>query len=114
MTRKSSSPAARPRRSISSPIHFGRAFIKAGDEIIVSAIEHHSNIVPWQIVADAVGAKLRVIPMNDDGELLLDEYAIAEPAPKLVAVIHVSNALGTINDVDRIVKLRPRASAPKC
>ncbi|HZK80732.1 MAG TPA: cysteine desulfurase, partial [Humisphaera sp.] len=85
---------------------FGRAFIKAGDEIIVSAIEHHSNIVPWQIVADAVGAKLRVIPMNDDGELLLDEYAkLLSPRAKLVAVNHVSNALGTINDVDRIVNL---------
>jgi cysteine desulfurase/selenocysteine lyase len=85
---------------------FGRAFIKAGDEIIVSAIEHHSNIVPWQIIADAVGAKLRVIPMNDDGELLLDEYAkLLSPRTKFVAVNHVSNALGTINDVDRIVKL---------
>jgi cysteine desulfurase/selenocysteine lyase len=91
---------------------FGRAFLKAGDEVVVSAIEHHSNIVPWQIACENAGAKLRVIPMNDDGELLLDEYAkLLGPRTKLVAVNHVSNALGTINDVDRIVKLAHGAGA---
>ena len=85
---------------------FARAFIKAGDEIIVSAIEHHSNIVPWQMVAEMTGAKIRVIPMNDAGELLLDEYTnLLTDRTRLVAVNHVSNALGTINNVDRIIEL---------
>ena len=85
---------------------FVRAFLKPGDEIIVSAVEHHSNIVPWQMIAEAAGAKIRVIPMNDAGELLLDEYAtLLNSRTKLVAVNQVSNALGTINDVERIVKL---------
>lgn len=91
---------------------FGRAFLKAGDEIIVSAVEHHSNIVPWQMIAGAVGATLRVIPMNDAGELLLDEYArLLGPRTRLVAVNHVSNALGTINDVQRIVTLAREVGA---
>lgn len=91
---------------------FARAVLKPGDEIIVSAIEHHSNIVPWQIVAEAAGATIRVIPMSDAGELMLDKYKeLLSGGTKLVAVNHVSNALGTINDVSRIVKLAHQAGA---
>src|SRR6185312_13963022 len=85
---------------------FGRAFLKRGDEIILSAMEHHSNIVPWQIVAEATGAVIRVIPMNDAGELLLDEYQkLLNERTKFVSVVHLSNSLGTINDVKRISKM---------
>lgn len=85
---------------------YGRKFIKAGDEIIISALEHHANIVPWQLLCEQVGATLRVIPMNDDGELLLDEYEkLLSPRTKLVAVNYVSNALGTVNPVRRIIEL---------
>ena len=79
-------------------------------------MEHHSNIVPWQIVAEATGATLRVIPMNDAGELLLDEYAkLLEPREtKIVAVDHVSNSLGTINDVDSDRETGSPRSARRC
>jgi cysteine desulfurase/selenocysteine lyase len=91
---------------------FGRKFIREGDEIIVSALEHHSDIVPWQMVAEACGARVRVIPMNDAGELKLDEYAkLLNSRTRLVAVNHVSNALGTINDVRRITELAHAAGA---
>ncbi len=83
---------------------WGQANIKAGDEILVSAMEHHSNIVPWQMLCERTGAKLRVIPMNPQGELLQDEYAaMLSERVKLVAVNHVSNALGTINPVKQMV-----------
>lgn len=79
---------------------FLRPRLNPGDEIIVSEMEHHSNIVPWQLVAEQAGARLRVIPMNDDGELLLDEYEkLFSERTRMVAVVHVSNALGTINPV---------------
>ncbi len=85
---------------------YGRAFLKAGDEIVISSLEHHSNIVPWQIVCEMTGAKLRVIPIDDAGELLMDEYAkMLGPKTRLVAVTHLSNALGTINDVAKITEL---------
>lgn len=85
---------------------FGRGFIKEGDEIIVSHMEHHSNIVPWQMVCEATGAKLRVIPINDRGELLMDEYAkLLNERTKMVAVVHISNALGTINPVQQIIEM---------
>jgi cysteine desulfurase/selenocysteine lyase len=86
---------------------WGRTFLKPGDEVVVSAMEHHSNIVPWQIVCQQTGAKLRVIPMNDRGELLLDEYEklLAGGRVKIVSVVHLSNSLGTINDVKRIARL---------
>jgi cysteine desulfurase/selenocysteine lyase len=85
---------------------YARAMLKPGDEIIVSAIEHHSNIVPWQMIAEATGAKVRVIPMNDVGELMLGEYQkLLGPRTKIVSVNHVSNALGTINDVEKIIRL---------
>src|SRR6267154_4601290 len=84
---------------------YGRRVVGAGDEIIISAMEHHSNIVPWQMLCEEKNAKLRVIPMNDAGELLMDEYdALLNDRTKLVAVTHVSNALGTINPIKVIVE----------
>ncbi|MGB5831426.1 MAG: SufS family cysteine desulfurase [Thiohalocapsa sp.] len=83
---------------------WGRANLQPGDEIILSTLEHHSNIVPWQLVAQATGAEIRVIPINDVGELLIDEYRrLLSPRTRLVAVNHVSNALGTINPVREII-----------
>jgi cysteine desulfurase/selenocysteine lyase len=84
---------------------FGRAHVAAGDEIVISHMEHHSNIVPWQILCEQKGASLRVIPISDAGELRLDEYErLLGPRTRLVAVTHVSNALGTINPVESIVR----------
>jgi cysteine desulfurase/selenocysteine lyase len=84
---------------------WGEANLRADDEIIVTAMEHHSNIVPWQMLCERTGAKLRVIPINDDGELLLDAYQkLLNERTKLVAVVHVSNALGTINPVPEIIE----------
>jgi cysteine desulfurase/selenocysteine lyase len=92
---------------------FGRSRVKAGDEIVVSAMEHHSNIVPWQMLCEETGAVLRVIPINDDGELLLDEYArLLSAKTRLVSIVHVSNALGTINPVRRIVELAHDVGVP--
>ena len=83
---------------------WGRQNIKAGDEIIISAMEHHSNIVPWQILCEEKNAVLKVIPINDDGELLMDEYRkLLSSKTKLVSIVHVSNALGTINPVKEII-----------
>ena len=91
----------------------GRTRIGAGDEILITAMEHHSNIVPWQILCEEKGAKLRVAPINDNGELLLDEYAnLLSPKTKLVAVTHVSNALGTINPLKRMVELAHAHNVP--
>lgn len=84
---------------------WGRANIGHGDEIVISAMEHHSNIVPWQILCEQQGANLRVAPVNDAGELLLDEFEkLLGPKTKLVAIAHVSNALGTVNPVRKIVE----------
>jgi cysteine desulfurase/selenocysteine lyase len=84
---------------------FGRANVREGDEVIVTAMEHHSNIVPWQILCEEKGATLRVIPINDDGELLMDEYdKLLNERTKIVAVVYVSNALGTINPVREIIE----------
>ena len=83
---------------------FGRAFISSGDEVIISAMEHHSNIVPWQMMCEERGAKLLVIPMNDNGELLIDEFdRLLSPKTKLVSVVFISNSLGTINPVSTII-----------
>jgi cysteine desulfurase/selenocysteine lyase len=91
---------------------WGRKNVKEGDEIIVSAMEHHSNIVPWQMLCEEKGAMLRVIPMNDRGELLLEEYEkLLGPRTRMVAVAHVSNALGTINPVRRIIEMAHAAGA---
>ena len=84
----------------------GRAFLKPGDEIILSQIEHHANIVPWQLIREMTGAVIKVIPCNDRGELILDEYRkLLSPHTKIVAVNHVSNALGTINPIKEIARL---------
>jgi cysteine desulfurase/selenocysteine lyase len=92
---------------------YGRKFIGAGDEIIISAMEHHANIVPWQMLCEEKGAHLRVIPMNDAGELLLDEYdGLLNERTKLVAVMHVSNALGTINPVKDMITTAHKYGVP--
>jgi len=92
---------------------FGEAYIKENDEIIVSEMEHHSNIVPWQIICKRKSAKLRVIPINDKGELLLDEYKkLINSKTKLVAVVHASNSLGTINPVKEIVTIAHENNIP--
>ena len=92
---------------------YGRKFIGAGDEIIISSMEHHANIVPWQMLCEEKGAKLRVIPMSDAGELLIDEYeALLNDKTKLVAVGHVSNALGTINPVKQMIDSAHKYGAP--
>ena len=84
----------------------GRTLVGAGDEIVISEMEHHSNIVPWQILGEQKGAKLRVIPVSDTGELLLDEFErLLNDRTKVVAIAHVSNVLGTINPVAEIVRL---------
>jgi cysteine desulfurase/selenocysteine lyase len=91
---------------------WGRQNVKAGDEIIISSLEHHSNIVPWQILCEEKGASLKVIPINSKGELLIDEYKnLLGPKTKLVAVNHASNALGTINPVKEIVEAAHRVGA---
>ncbi|WP_149239512.1 cysteine desulfurase [Dyadobacter sp. 32] len=83
---------------------YGRSFIKEGDEIIISTMEHHSNIVPWQMLCEEKGCVLRVIPINDQGELLMDEFEkLLSERTKFVSVVHVSNALGTINPVKEII-----------
>jgi cysteine desulfurase/selenocysteine lyase len=82
---------------------YGRNFLKKDDEIIISYIEHHSNIVPWQILCEQIGCVLKVIPMNDKGELLLEEFdKLISEKTKLVSVVHISNSLGTINDIEYI------------
>jgi cysteine desulfurase/selenocysteine lyase len=92
---------------------YGATHIRAGDEIIISAMEHHSNIVPWQILAEQKGAALRVVPINDRGEFLMDEYRkLLGPRTRLVSVAHVSNALGTINPVLEIIQLAHQWNAP--
>ncbi|MGD0264895.1 MAG: cysteine desulfurase [Candidatus Methylomirabilota bacterium] len=92
---------------------YGRSRIKAGDEILISAMEHHSNIVPWQMVCEEKGATLRVIPINDAGELLLEEYErLLSDRTKLVAITYVSNALGTVNPVRQVVAMAHRRGIP--
>jgi len=92
---------------------FGEAYIKEDDEIIVSEMEHHSNIVPWQMLCKRKGAKLRIIPFNEKGELLLDEYRkLINLKTKLVAVTHVSNSLGTINPIKEITAIAREKEIP--
>jgi cysteine desulfurase/selenocysteine lyase len=84
---------------------FGRKNVQAGDEILITAMEHHSNIVPWQILCEEKGAKLRVAPINDRGEVLFDEFEkLLGPKTRLAAVVHVSNVLGTINPVKDMIE----------
>jgi cysteine desulfurase/selenocysteine lyase len=85
---------------------YGRTHVGAGDEVVISEMEHHSNIVPWQMLCEEKGAHLRVIPITDSGELRLDEYERQlTPRTRIVAVTHVSNALGTINPVELLVRV---------
>ena len=92
---------------------YGRKFIGAGDEIILTTLEHHSNIVPWQMLAEEKGAKIRVVPVNDAGELLLDEYEnLFNERTKFVGVMHVSNALGTINPVKEMIAFAHARGVP--
>jgi len=92
---------------------YGRKFIGAGDEIIISAMEHHANIVPWQMLCEEKGALLRVIPMNDAGELLQDEYhALLNEKTKFVAFTHVSNALGTVNPIKQMIEQAHKYGVP--
>ena len=91
---------------------FGRAFIRPGDEIIISVMEHHSNIVPWQILCEERGAHLKWIPINDKGELLLEEYEkLLTARTKIVSVGHISNATGTVNSLEQIIKLAHKQGA---
>jgi cysteine desulfurase/selenocysteine lyase len=91
---------------------WGRTNVREGDEIIIAGLEHHSNIVPWQILCEEKGAKLRVIPIDDRGELILEEYEkLLSPRTRMVAIGHVSNALGTINPVRQIIEMAHRAGA---
>lgn len=91
---------------------WGRANVKAGDEILISEMEHHSNIVPWQMLCEQVGAKLKVIPINDAGELLLEQLdGLLTERTKLVGVTHCSNALGTVNPVRQIIERAHAAGA---
>ena len=92
---------------------FGREHLHEGDEIVISTMEHHSNIVPWQMLCEERGARLRVVPINDAGELLLDEYeSMLGPRTKLVSMVHVSNALGTINPAKQIVDMAHQQGIP--
>jgi cysteine desulfurase/selenocysteine lyase len=92
---------------------FGRSRLGPGDEIVVSTMEHHSNLVPWQIACEVAGAKLRVIPMTDAGELDIDAYvALLSERTKLVAVVHISNSLGTINPVEDLARIAHERGVP--
>ena len=92
---------------------FGRKFLQAGDEVIISTMEHHSNIVPWQMICEERGAKVRVIPINRAGELDMTAYAeMLNDRTKLVAVVHVSNTLGTINPVQEMISLAHQQDVP--
>ena len=91
---------------------FGKAFIKPGDEILLTELEHHANIVPWQIMAEDRGAILKVAPIDDKGDLKLEEFAkLLNSKTKLVAITHVSNSLGTINPIKEIIKMAHAAGA---
>jgi cysteine desulfurase/selenocysteine lyase len=92
---------------------YGRRHVGPGDEVIISALEHHSNIVPWQMLCEEKGARLRVVPINDRGELILEEYEkFLGPKTKLVSVSHISNALGTLNPLRQIIASAHRYNVP--
>jgi cysteine desulfurase/selenocysteine lyase len=91
---------------------YGRKFLKEGDEIIISTMEHHSNIVPWQMLCEEKGCILKVIPINEEGELLMDEYEkMLSEKTKFVSIVHVSNSLGTINPVAEIIEKAHKVGA---
>jgi cysteine desulfurase/selenocysteine lyase len=92
---------------------FGERYIKPGDEIILSRLEHHANIVPWQMMCERKGAILRVIPINDKGEIILEEYyKLLSPKTKIVAITQASNALGTVIPLDLIIEAAHTANVP--
>ncbi|MGH2395156.1 MAG: aminotransferase class V-fold PLP-dependent enzyme, partial [Candidatus Limnocylindria bacterium] len=92
---------------------FGRAFVGAGDEIVISAIEHHANIVPWQMLCEEKGALLRVVPVDDRGDLIMEAYErLVGPSTRLVAMTQVSNALGTVTPIKQIIDLAHRQNVP--
>ena len=92
---------------------YGRAHVSANDEVLITAMEHHSNIVPWQLLCNEKGAHVRVAPINDDGELILEEFdRLLGPRTKIVAIPHVSNALGTLNPVATIVQMSHARGVP--
>ena len=94
---------------------FADAFLKEGDEILLSQMEHHSNIVPWQMVAERKGAKVVMIPINDAGEILMDEYKkLLSPKTKMVSIVHTSNTLGTTNPVKEMIALAHAVGAKFC
>jgi cysteine desulfurase/selenocysteine lyase len=91
---------------------WGRHYLKTGDEIVVTAMEHHANIVPWQMICEETGAVLKVIPMDQNGELILEEaQKLIGPRTRMVATIHVSNALGTINPVEELIAMAQKVGA---
>jgi cysteine desulfurase/selenocysteine lyase len=92
---------------------YGRKHLRPGDEVVISAMEHHSNIVPWQMICEEKRAHLKVIPINDAGELLMDEYErLLSDRTRFVSVVHVSNALGTVNPVADIIGLAHARGVP--
>jgi len=92
---------------------FGRSRVRAGDEVLVSGLEHHSNIVPWQMLCEEKGARLRSVPINDDGEVVLEELErLLTPRTRILGMAHVSNALGTINPVAQIVEMAHARGVP--
>ena len=92
---------------------YGKNHVNKDDEVIISGMEHHSNIVPWQILCQEKGAKLRVIPINDDGEIMIEEYEkLLSERTKIVALVHVSNALGTINPVKQMIATAHKRGIP--
>jgi cysteine desulfurase/selenocysteine lyase len=92
---------------------YGGQNVQSGDEIVLTAMEHHSNIVPWQMLAERAGARLRVAPINDDGELILDEYdKLLGPRTRIVSAVHVSNVLGTRNPVKEMIELAHAKGIP--
>ncbi len=94
---------------------YGKAFINNGDEILVSQMEHHSNIIPWQMIAEERGAVIKVIPMNESGELVIDEYEnMLNERTRIVAVAHVSNSLGTVNPIKEMIATAHKFGVPVC
>lgn len=94
---------------------YGRRFIEKGDEIVVSRMEHHSNIIPWQVAAEERGATIRVIPMNSSGELIIEEFeSLLSERTRIVAVAHVSNSLGTINPIKEMIGTAHKFGVPVC
>ena len=92
---------------------YGRKNINAGDEVIITAMEHHSNIVPWQLLCEEKGAKLRIIPINNDGEIIFEEFEkLLNERTKFISVVYISNSLGTVNPVKRIIEKAHQLGIP--